>query len=620
MKNILRVFVFAVCSVFLATVTMAQTNTTGTIEGTVTDSTGAIVPNATVTVSGGSLIRPLTSTSDNNGSFRILQIPPGKYNVKIESASGFDPYNQENIVVNLNSTTTLNAVLSAQGVNAVVDVTASSGEVDVTTNTAGTSVQSDFFSNIPTSRTVQGLYTIAPTVARSGLRDASGRDRDPSVAGSSGPENNYILDGVNTTDPAFGGGGANLPFEFVQEVQIKTGAYGADQGLSTGGVFNVITKSGGNAYHGDLFGYVSNKSFVRETRNFPFTGLAPNGFSELDAGGDVGGPIIKNRLTFFAAFNPQTRKNYYLTQTLRAPVEGEIKTPFYAGKLTLLVNNSNTLTFSTFGDFTKETGHLFAGSGFGANEASFQGTRKTGGTNYSLRLNSNWGSNWIGEFSAGLHKQRNDVTPDASVSSIALNTDNFAILRANGTVAPVTQTTTAGPTSAGNVDYVFAPGGSLQRNYTRDGFGLYQNQTRDRYEAAARLQSIYGKHSVKYGFEFYRNKYNINQTSTGPSGTFATQAGVTTTNGSNPDNVTVSGYRVTNNFLVCTTRGTVITCPTQTAINVLAPAAAAGTLPTGYTLNPVVTALTQAEFFNNPFLVRATTRVRDFKLQCRYFN
>ena len=76
---------------------------------------------------------------------------------------------------------------------------------------------------------MQGLYTIAPTVARSGLRDASGRDRDPSVAGSSGPENSYILDGVNTTDPAFGGGGANLPFEFVQEVEIKTGAFGADR-------------------------------------------------------------------------------------------------------------------------------------------------------------------------------------------------------------------------------------------------------------------------------------------------------------------------------------------------------------------------------------------------------
>src|SRR5204863_3768816 len=154
----------------------------------------------------------------------------------------------------------------------VVDVVAGAA-IDQTANTTGSNVSTEFFSNIPTSRTVQGLYTIAPTVARSGLRDASGRDRDPSVAGSSGPENSYILDGVTTTDPAFGGGGANLPFEFVQEVQIKTGSYGADQGLSTGGVFNVITKSGGNTVHGDAFAYFGSKSLVRKTKNFPQTGL-----------------------------------------------------------------------------------------------------------------------------------------------------------------------------------------------------------------------------------------------------------------------------------------------------------------------------------------------------------
>src|SRR5260370_43408 len=116
--------------------------------------------------------------------------------------------------------------------------------------TTGSNVSTEQFSNFPRQRTVQSLYSIAPTVARSGLRDASGRDRDPSVAGSSGPENNYILDGVNTTDTAFGGSGANLPFEFVQEVEIKTGAYGAEYGRSTGGIFNVITKDGTNEFHG----------------------------------------------------------------------------------------------------------------------------------------------------------------------------------------------------------------------------------------------------------------------------------------------------------------------------------------------------------------------------------
>jgi outer membrane receptor protein involved in Fe transport len=616
MKNSLKVFAIAIfATLMLAMSAMAQTSTTGTVEGVVTDESGAVVPNASLSLSGGGLLREQTTTSDSNGVYRFSQVPPGKYTVKVAAAGGFAGSEQQNIEVNLGKGSTVNISLKPANVGATVDVV-SNPDIDPTSNVTGSNITNEFFSNIPTARTVQSLYNIAPTVARSGLRDASGRDRDPSVGGSSGPENNYILDGVNTTDPAFGGGGSNIPFDFVQEVQIQTGSYGANQGLSTGGVFNVITKAGTNEFHGDVFAYVGAKQFVRDTKHLPLTGLAPNGFSEVDAGADISGPIIKNRLTFFAAFNPQRRENSYLTQTFRTEVENKITTPFYAGKLTWLINNSNTFTFSTFGDYTKQEGHLFGGSGFGANENSFQGLQETGGTNYAFRLNSNLKQNWIGEFSFGLHKQRNNVIPNSSVSSAALITDNFAVLRPNGTVVGVTQTgANASSTAIGKVDYVFSPGGSLERNFVRDGFGLYQDQTRDRWEFAARLQSIWQQHTFKYGFEFYNNKYDINQTSTGPGGTFANPFAVAPSNGSNPDNVTVSGYRVTNSFSVCTTRGTVITCPTAGPIAALLSPGVV--LPVGYTVNPAVTAITAAEALNNPFLVRASTRVRDFKLQAQ---
>src|SRR3982751_4175666 len=404
MKKNLKFFavaIFAVFSLFFATAVMAQTNTTGTVEGVVTDPNGAVVPNAAITLSGPNLIRPQTTTAGADGTSRSASVPPGRYTLEVAATSGFNVFKQENIEVNLTRATTANITLSVGTAGVQVDVVATP-EIDQATNTTGSNISTEFFSNIPTSRTVQGLYTIAPTVARSGLRDASGRDRDPSVAGSSGPENSYILDGVNTTDPAFGGGGANLPLEFVQEVQIKTSAFGADQGLSTGGVFNVITKSGGNDFHGDVFAYGLPQSFVSGTKNFPFTGLAPNGYSEIDAGADIGGPIIKNRLTFFAAFNPQFRTNKYLTQTFRQEVQGKIKTPFYSGKLSWVVNNNNTATFSTFGDFTKEEGFLFGSSGFGADPNSFIGTHETGGHNYAARLNSNIRQNWIGEFNFGM--------------------------------------------------------------------------------------------------------------------------------------------------------------------------------------------------------------------------
>src|SRR5205814_3299640 len=114
-------------------------------------------------------------------------------------------------------------------------------------------------------------------------------------------------------------------------------------------------------------------------------------------------------------------------------------------------------------------------------------------------LNSNIRPNWIGEFSFGIHRQRNNVIPDSSVASIALVTDNFAILNGSGAVVAVTQTgINATSTNVGKVDFVFSPGGSLQRNFVRDGFGLFQNQNRNRWETAGRLQNIIGRHTFKY--------------------------------------------------------------------------------------------------------------------------
>src|SRR5215211_7124951 len=287
MKNVFKFFALSTlltCFALFAGSVFAQTSTTGSIEGSVTDTTGASVPGISIRVTSPNLISAQTATTDDSGRYRILGLPPGKYAISVEASKGFAKFERTDVEVNLSRNTSVEIQLQPAGAQASVTITDTAGAaVDVSGNTTGSNVSSDQFSNFPTQRTVQGLYTIAPTVTRSGLRDATGRDRDPSVAGSSGPENNYILDGVNVTDPAFGGSGANLPFEFVQEVEIKTGGFGAEYGLSTGGIFNVITKSGGNDIRGDAFAYFTTKGLVRETENFPFTGTAPNGFSELDA-------------------------------------------------------------------------------------------------------------------------------------------------------------------------------------------------------------------------------------------------------------------------------------------------------------------------------------------------
>ena len=603
MKNVLKFLsltALLTCFALFAGSAFGQTTTTGSIEGVVTDSTGAAVPGVTVTATrqGG---RTASATSNDEGLFRIVNIEPGIYTVTVEAEKGFAKFEQANVTVNLSRTSTITVQLRPQGAAETVTVTAGSGaDIDVTQNTTGTNISTEQFSNFPTQRTIQSLYTIAPTVTRSGLRDSSGRERDPSVGGSSGPENNYILDGVTVTDPAFGGSGANLPFEFVQELEIKTGAYGADIGKATGGVFNVITKSGTNEFHGDAFAYFVAKGFVREVKSsaIPFTGAAPNGYSEVDAGFDIGGPIVKDKLWFFGAFNPQYRKNFFLTQTFLQDVENKVTTPFYAGKLTWAINPNHTFTFSTFGDYTKQEGHLFGFSGFGANLASFRGETQTGGTNYAFRLNSTFSPNFIGEFSAGLHFQRANTIPELDETLV---TDRFAVLRGGG-IVPVTETTVV---SAGGLRLAFVEGtgGTVQRNFVRGGFGLKSEQDRDRIEFAARLQNIWRSHTFKYGFEWNENKYRIDTLSTGPDLNF-----------NDPDHP-AGPNRIENRFAVCArTSTTTITCPSASRTANVALLIAAGQAPAG-----VTTAVTGAVSITptNPFLLLDVVRARDFSLNTR---
>ena len=587
--------------------TSAQTITTGTIEGIVSDRNGAVVPSIAINAASPNLIRAQSVTTDTQGRYRIVNLPPGLYTVTIAAAAGFAKTIKTNVEVNLSKTTWLMIQLEPIDVTVVVNVVNSPGEsVDTTNNTNGTSISTAQFSNFVTRRTVQSIYTIAPSVTRSGLRDASGRDRDPSVAGSSGSENSYILDGVNTTDPAWGGSGANLPFEFVQEVEIKTGAYGAEYGLSTGGIFNVLTKSGGNEMHGDVFAYFNTESLVRETKHFPFTGSAPSGFSELDAGFDVGGAIKKDQLWFFGAFNPQRRENSYITQTLHLAASNKVTTPFYAGKLTWALNQKNTLTFSTFGDFTRIEGFRvtlsgFAGpasSGFGADPNSFVADAETGGDNYSLRLNSTITPKWISEFSFGLHHQRNNLHAPSELAQVEAVTDNFAIVR-GGVVLPVTDTNVDFGGITGFLAFVDGRGGSVERGFVRQGFaGRVTDQNRNRYEVQARLQNIFEKHTLKYGFEFTQNRFKLNSYLTGPTRDFGS-------------GVVYDGFNVNNRFGVCTMQGSTIACPVETLTSRVNALIVAGQAPTGITSSTTDVSLNSAQLSTNPFLIRFTTGISE---------
>jgi len=635
MKNSLRFIVLSLFVLCFAAPALAQTVTTGTIEGSVLDINGAAVPNVGVTVSSPNLIRPQSTQSDGQGRYRILNLPPGRYTVSVAAAAGFAEFTKSDVEVNLSSTSTIDIRLQPAGATGTVTITDTSGAtVDVTTASSGTNVSTEQFSNFPTQRTVNSLYTIAPTATRSGLRDAAGRERDPSVGGASGPENNYILDGVTTTDPAYGGGGANLPFEFVQEVEIKTGAFGAEYGKSTGGIFNVITKSGGNTIRGDVFGYFTSEGMVADTKHFSNSTASFNGYSELDAGVDIGGPIVKDRLWFFGAFNPQRRKNFYLGQSLFTPFENKVTTPFYAGKLTWAPNQNNIFTFSTFGDFTKiegfqvnQTGSIGGSfNGFGADPNSFLGTNKTGGHNYVARLNSTIRPTWIGEFSFGMHFQRFDRAATGDFGNEPSTFDNFSILTSAGTVAPLVNTNlyllpapqpvgTVPGGGTGFISYIYGgPNASLQRTFFRSGFAsIFEGaEDRNRWEAAARLQNIWGQHTFKYGFEYVRNSYDIDNHSTGPDRTWNNPYGLTLGDGAT---LTANGYRVDHRFLVCTVRTTNIVCPSAAGQQRAALLVGSNVAGVGVITGTSVDTLTLAETVSNPFLILNQTRIRDFRLE-----
>ncbi len=204
-------------------------------------------------------------------------------------------------------------------------------------------------------------------------------------------------------------------------------------------------------------------------------------------------------------------------------------------------------------------------------------------------MNSTITPTWIGEFAFGLHLQRANTLPEAGVANTALVTDAFAILRPNGTVAPIIETTAttsttvtlggvATPVTLGRVAFVQAPAGSsLQRNFVQQGFGLFSTQDRNRTEFQARFQNLYGRHTFKYGFEYNRNSYDIDTRSTGPDQTFGTQ-GLILVGGAG--NNSTNGFRVTNSYVVCTMRGAQVVCPSAAGTSRISAAIAAGQGPT----------------------------------------
>jgi hypothetical protein len=385
----------------------AQETTSGSITGEVIDAQGAPVPGATVTVTSEQGTK--STVTDAAGRFFMPYLTPGVYAVKVE-LTGFTPIHQKDINVRLGQRITLTGLtLKVGGLEEVVEVIGAAPVVDVTSTTTGGTLDSEQLKHMPVGRNfTQTLYLVP------GVSDSSGvGNANPSIGGASGLENSYVVDGVNITNQGFGGVGVysivfgslgtGVTTDFIKETQVKTAGFEAEYGQATGGVVNVVTKSGTNNFHGSLFGYFQPKGLEADRRivDTPNGTVNDTGAQNMDFGITLGGPIVKDKLFFFGAFNPQ-----YQTLTRIAPVGfplrslGEVdrkrRILSYAGKLTWQASANHRFDFTAFGDPSHgDVGPQRTTALKAQVESKFSELEFYGGHNQSARYDGIITNNWL---------------------------------------------------------------------------------------------------------------------------------------------------------------------------------------------------------------------------------
>jgi hypothetical protein len=407
-KGVWRLGAVAAAIVLLAAVpSFAQT--TGRIEGRVLDSSGAVLPGATMTVSGPNLQGVRTSTTDQDGRFRFLALPPGTYTVKSELA-GFSTVEQGTVRVQLDSTVTLELTMNPAAVTETVTVTGTAPVIDVTSTTTGARFDTQLFDKLPVARNFQTLALAAPGVTTGGLT-TNGNQVNPSVNGASAAENRYVVDGLDTTDPAFGTSNVALPMEFIQEVEVKTGGYQAEYGGALGGILNVLTKSGSNKLTGDVFGYYTDDNLRNTSPAVPGLGQDLGISRQYDFGADVGGKLIQDKLWFFAAVSRTATDNDFLTRAV-LPFTTEARNTLFSGKLTWQASPNHQIVGSFFGDpGTRSTMTNATRNAVGIMSSNLE----TSNYNYNATYNGILSSGLFLKLSAGRSDQNDKEDPRVDV-------------------------------------------------------------------------------------------------------------------------------------------------------------------------------------------------------------
>ncbi len=343
--------VIAVClfSILLLVSSLFAQETTGALQGTVKDPSGAVVSKAAVTLTAPSLVGSKKMDTDNSGYYRFANLPPDTYTVSVK-ASGFSELKREGVTIEVGHLPTLDLTLSVGASGTVVEVSGEAPLIDVTTETTQTNITQDVVQDVPHGRSFQSVIQFAPSASNEPLmgsnrassgtgavspgNGSNGSAYGYSVAGGSDSENAYLVEGQTTNNIIGGYSHTNVPFDFIQEVQVKSEGIQAENGGALGGVVNVIMKKGQNAYHGSIFMQFENQALdgtpAVYQRYDPSSTTGLNGpfsdavnqevqpikphTSDVFPGFTLGGPLfpkfgdhsyLHDRAYFFVGFNPE---------------------------------------------------------------------------------------------------------------------------------------------------------------------------------------------------------------------------------------------------------------------------------------------------------------------------
>ncbi|HWP44420.1 MAG TPA: carboxypeptidase-like regulatory domain-containing protein, partial [Blastocatellia bacterium] len=285
-----------------------EAQTTGTIYGTVTDSTGATIVGATVTVKNTATNLTRSTVTDAEGLYRFTLLPVGIYSITVE-ASGFKPFSRESVELQVEQNIRADFTLEVGRVTEQVTVTTQAPQVDTASSTLGKVVEEKRIVDLP----LNGRNFLQLGVLQAGVTPpipgidslGSGTNSTPggtafnfSVNGMRISSNNHLLDGVNNVEPMTGAAMIVPSPDTLREFRILTNAYNAEYGRAGGSIVTVITKSGSNEYHGSAYEFLRNDVF--DARNF-FAPEVPT-LKQNQFGATFGGRIIRNKTFFFGGY------------------------------------------------------------------------------------------------------------------------------------------------------------------------------------------------------------------------------------------------------------------------------------------------------------------------------